>query len=533
MKNKLLLKLSVLALVMALAACGVAEATKPAVVETETVSLPEENLEEISSNALPEGLIAQLDAFLASQIYSEGGDPTGAAPGLVLLVDTPEGRYLKAAGMTGLEDGRSMQVDDILQIGSNTKSMTVVVLLQLQEQGLLSLDDQLSDWLPEQAAQIPNGDQVTLRQMANMATGFWDYADDLIGGTIEDPDKLEQGYTPEEIIQFAVENGTPDFLPGEGWKYSNTNYILLGMIAEKASGQPLGQLYQEGIFDPLGMETAVLIEGVPQEGEITTQGYYWMDDGTVVNTTRWNASSGWAAGANAMDAEDLMAYGKALAAGELFESPESLAEMLAFNDDASAVLGGRYGLGLIDFGRGYWGHGGTTLGFQSLWYTNPEKGYTVVGLTNSGAYENWRFQNVINILEGESLQPFQSATLMPNAINNPIVYTSNWEWKQQVDSAGTTGIEPGIYLLFLADGTTLIVNEPCGTATGTFNTDAEGQLSFELDTAEVTCTGDEPLPKLVDLLEEGGIWRFQNGGLAIDLAGEGGELIFFPPAAGE
>ena len=90
MKNKLLLKLSVLALVMALAACGVAEATKPAVVETETVSLPEENLEEISSNALPEGLIAQLDAFLASQIYSEGGDPTGAAPGLVLLVDTPE-----------------------------------------------------------------------------------------------------------------------------------------------------------------------------------------------------------------------------------------------------------------------------------------------------------------------------------------------------------------------------------------------------------------------------------------------------------
>ena len=82
-----------------------------------------------------------------------------------------------------------------------------------------------------------------------------------------------KAYTPEELVEYAIENGTLDVLPGEGYTYSNTNYILLGMIAEKASGQSLAALFQERIFDPLGMETAVLIEDVPQEGEITTQGY--------------------------------------------------------------------------------------------------------------------------------------------------------------------------------------------------------------------------------------------------------------------
>ena len=105
------------------------------------------------------------------------------------------------------------------------------------------------------------------------------------------------------------------------------------MIAEKASGQPLGELFQERIFDPLGLETAVFINGVPEAGSIT-DGYWWKEDGTRLNTTNWNVSQGWAAGANAMTAADLATYGKALAAGELFQDPDSLAQMLAFDDRA-------------------------------------------------------------------------------------------------------------------------------------------------------------------------------------------------------
>ena len=86
-----------------------------------------------------------------------------------------------------------------------------------------------------------------------------------------------------------------------------------------------------------------------------------------------------------MTAADLAAYGKALAAAELFQDPDSLAEMLTFDERAVPVGGAPFGLGLIDFGNGYWGHEGQTAGFQSLWYTHPDEGITVIGLTNSAA----------------------------------------------------------------------------------------------------------------------------------------------------
>ena len=80
-----------------------------------------------------------------------------------------------------------MQVDDRLEIGSNTKSFVIAVLMQLQEEGLLSFDDMLSDWLPDLAAQIPNGDQITLRQLAAHTSGIWDYGDPIIGEAANDP----------------------------------------------------------------------------------------------------------------------------------------------------------------------------------------------------------------------------------------------------------------------------------------------------------------------------------------------------------
>ena len=356
-----------------------------------------------TSGDLPDDVVAQLDAFLQAQVYKEGTDPATAAPGVILLVDTPDGHYLNTAGVASMEDSTPMKPDDHLEIGSNTKSFTIVLLMQLQEAGVLSLDDPLSKWLPGWAEKIPNGDQMTLHQLAQHTTGIWDYADDIIGAGTEDPDKLVQGYTPEELVQYAIDNGTPDFTPGEKgkWKYSNTGYILLGMVIEKAAGKPLGDLYQERIFDPLGMKTAALIEGVPKDEEITTNGYWWNDDGTMLNTTNWNVSQGWAAGGLAMNAEDLLTYAKALSAGELFKDPNSLKEMLTFDPNGMDGMM-PYGLGLIDFSKagaaeGYWGHEGQTTGFQTLWYTNPDTGITVIGLTNSATFSAWAFLEVMKL----------------------------------------------------------------------------------------------------------------------------------------
>ena len=123
---------------------------------------------------------------------------------------------MNAAGVASLEDGTPMQLDDRLEIGSNTKSMTVVLLMQLVEQGLISLEDPLSQWLPELAAALPNGDQITIRQMAQHTAGLWDYADDLIGDGASNPVALEAAHTPAEMVQFAADNGTPYVRPWRG-----------------------------------------------------------------------------------------------------------------------------------------------------------------------------------------------------------------------------------------------------------------------------------------------------------------------------
>ncbi len=314
------------------------------------------------------------------------------APGAVLLVDSPAGRYLKAGGIASLDDGRPLQTGDRLEIGSNTKAFTVVLALQLQEEGVLSLDDPLHRWLPELAARIPYGDQVTLRQLASNTSGIWDYADPLLQPAIDANDQaaIAQAYTPQELVEYAIANGAPDFAPGRGWHYSSTNFILLGMVVEAAARQTLAELYQERIFDRLGMADSIYLEGSPQAGAVV-DGYYTIPTGELANMTHWNATQGGAAGAIVSTAEDMALFADGLFGGALFQEAATLKEMLAFreltDDEGSGIMAG-YGLGLISFGtQGFtaYGHAGQTAGFQSIWFRIPEIDTTFVLLTNSGS----------------------------------------------------------------------------------------------------------------------------------------------------
>jgi len=314
------------------------------------------------------------------------------APGAVLLVDSPQGRFLEATGVSSVEEGTPMQVTDAFEIGSITKSFTVVVALQLQEEGILSLDDPLSQWLPEMAAQIPNGEQLTLRQLANHTTGIWDYGDPILEEGKTDTRLRQKTFTPEEIMAYALENGNPEFAPGEDQAYSNTNYILLGMALEAAAGQSMAELYQTRIFTPLALDNTFLLEGVPEEGQIV-DGYFTVksendEEAGLVNATDWNATQGWTAGAIASNAEDMAIYTEALASGELFSDPDSLAQMTAFQEVDPIKFGFMTGYGL---GVGVmpleaaeaWGHTGGTTGFATLIMTIPEKDTHIVYLTNS------------------------------------------------------------------------------------------------------------------------------------------------------
>ena len=340
---------------------------------------------------LPAGEAARWDSVL-DRWLGKPAVPICDAPGGVLLVDTPAGRYLKAAGVSSVESGRPVQTGDRFEIGSNTKSFTVVLALQLQEAGSLAMDDLLDKWLPEIAARIPGGDRITLRQLAGNTAGVRDYADPLMQPLIEANDRegLAKAYDPIELVDFGLATGAPAFAPGEGWQYSSTNFILLGLVVEAASGKTLSALYQAHIFDALGMASTTYLEGVPDPGSIV-DGYYTVPGDERIDMTDWNATQAGAAGAIVSTAEDMARYARGLFRGELFRDRATLAEMLRFTELTEAQGAGfmrGYGFGLVSFrttGFRAIGHSGQTPGFQSVWFELPEADTRIVFLANSGS----------------------------------------------------------------------------------------------------------------------------------------------------
>ena len=364
---------AILFVTFSLAACGALEKAEFAAMEAAAGAIGADTWDELLEN------------FTENPLFC-------GAPGAVLLVDSPQGRFLKATGVSSVEEQAPMQVTDAFEIGSITKSFTVAVALQLQEEGVWSLDDPLARWLPEMAAQVPNGDQMTLRQLAGNSAGIWDYGDPLLEAGVSDAGLRRQAFTPEEIIAYALENGESEFDPGEDWSYSSTNFVLLGMALEAATGQSMAELYQTRIFTPLGMASTFLPEGVPEDGQLA-DGYFTAKGGDdeaaeLVNATDWNVSQGWTAGAIVSTAEDMALYAKALASGALFRDPDSLAQMTAFQevDPVKFGLMTGYGLGVgvlpLDAAEA-WGHTGGTPGYATLFMTIPEKETNVVYLTNS------------------------------------------------------------------------------------------------------------------------------------------------------
>lgn len=335
-------------------------------------------------------LEAALDNLLAQAVDPASDLATLGmqAPGAVLLVQTPDWIYFKSAGVSDLETGAPLDCRSPYEIGSATKMMTGTVLLQLQEEGKVSLDDHLADHLPEIAARLPFGNEITLRQLATHTSGLFSYTDDAPDGTpgimeggLWDPTILTSGRTPEDLIEFVIAHGEPNFEPGaEGeWSYSNTGYVLLGMIIEKIAGMPLADVFQDRIFAPSGMRQTFLWNEVPKAEFGLPRA--WFKTPFDIETTQWNLSQGWAAGGVISTATDMTLFIQTLAAGELFEKPDTLTTML---DGVPAEFPNLvYGIGLIQKPDDFFGHGGQTLGFESDIGFAPASGTTIVFWTNS------------------------------------------------------------------------------------------------------------------------------------------------------
>src|SRR5918997_6108396 len=148
----------------------------------------------------------------------------GGAPGAIAAVRTPEGTWISTRGVADLSSGEPMRADMHHRIGSVTKPFTTTLLLQAEAEGLLSLDDTIDQYIKG----VPNGDEITLRQMANMTSGLADYSvnEQFLDEVFSHPERV---WKPQEVVRIGIED-SPMFDPGTNGYYSNTNYILLGLV---------------------------------------------------------------------------------------------------------------------------------------------------------------------------------------------------------------------------------------------------------------------------------------------------------------
>jgi D-alanyl-D-alanine carboxypeptidase len=165
-------------------------------------------------------------------------------PGVVVLLRTPQGEFAVNYGTTLLGAKSPPSVDTYFRAASNTKTMTAAVILQLAQEGKLSVDDALSKYVPD----VPNGDQITIAELLEMRSGLYNYteASEISASMDHDPTKV---WTPAELLAIAFAH-PPNTVPGTAYEYNNTNYLLLSLVAEKVDGKPLGQSMHDRLFEP-------------------------------------------------------------------------------------------------------------------------------------------------------------------------------------------------------------------------------------------------------------------------------------------
>ncbi|WP_225753954.1 serine hydrolase [Actinotalea sp. Marseille-Q4924] len=267
---------------------------------------------------------------------------------------------------------RQLETGDAFRIGSITKTFVAVLVIQLVEEGRLDLTAPVESVLPG----VPWTTGVTVEQLLNHTSGIPNFYDALYAQATADRDRL---WTPQEVLAL-VGTFPRRFEPGADQEYSNSNYLLLGMVLESVTGQPWTQLVQERIVVPLGL-TRTGAGGDAPEPVTGFSTSFGVDRDSEGISYRAMATGAGAAGSMVSTAPDLVTFFTALAGGDLV-SQDSLNRMRSFvPSDEEAWYG--LGLGRVDFpsGDGF-GHSGEIPGYTSLAAIRPESGDLVVILTN-------------------------------------------------------------------------------------------------------------------------------------------------------
>jgi D-alanyl-D-alanine carboxypeptidase len=302
------------------------------------------------------------------------GMAVSGSPGMAAGVWIPgRGRYTKAFGVADVATGRPFSVDDHVRIASITKSLTATAVLQLVDRGRLRLGDRLSSYVRG----IPYGTRITVRQLLNMTAGVYDYTMDEEFTRDFDRDPL-MAFGPRDAIRI-VKRHEPSSQPGEQASYSDSNYVLLGLIVQRVTERSLGQVIHHRILKPLGMSDTSYPKGSAMP-EPHARGYVDAAEGPLRDVTRINPGVASGAGAMISTLGDLRTWARALAKGTLL-SRETHRKQLITVPFPGQVLDVGYGLGVLDINE-FIGHNGAIYGYGSAMFYLPRANATIVVESN-------------------------------------------------------------------------------------------------------------------------------------------------------
>ena len=318
---------------------------------------------------------------------------SGHIPGALLFVRQGVRSYTVAAGYADPLRRVPMRAGDTYPIGSTTKSFTAVLIMRLVAQGKIALDAPVSKYLPEL---LPDGDRITVRELLSHTSGLYDYTKDPNFLAPYLSGNLRFAWTPEEEVGFAVTHPLL-FEPSMEFSYSNTNYVVLGLLAERVGGESYGQQLADIIFRPLRLGHTTLPTGneaLPDvHGSVAMSIFGNSASSVPVDTAVLSPSLAWSAGAVRSTVADVADFYRALFSGKLLSRSQVSAM------EATALTGGEYGLGLMPTGgRGFgwgndtkainttcgraWGHGGNFPGYYELPISSPDGSRQAVLLVN-------------------------------------------------------------------------------------------------------------------------------------------------------
>lgn len=299
-----------------------------------------------------------------------------APPGAVILVDDHGARSNQARGQARLSPAEPMEPSTRFRVGSVTKTFTAVLVLQLVAEGRLHLDDTMERWLP---GVLPVGRDVTLRQLLNHTSGIFNYTRDpevrKTWGTSDVP-------SPKRLVEIAASHPM-DFQPGTSWAYSNTNYQILGLIVERASGHPLSDELATRIARPLGLRNTSLEPGPTITGT-HAEGYYLSETGDPEDVTSTVFGS-WADGGIVSNAADLATFYAALLGGKLLPAEQLQAMKQTVDTNPAFTEAHASGLGLFRSTQPCgeaWSHTGGVAGFLTNVLANDDGSRVSIVLVN-------------------------------------------------------------------------------------------------------------------------------------------------------